>query len=532
MMKTFNKHTMKKLLFSVFLTILSVTMFAQGSGPKPADIVDGVTSRPDLRLKVDWAADEADYASSIAVSNLSLIRNPTGTYTLAGPVTVNLNSQSIIYQDLSIDDTETYLIAIDPTSGLLSRRAVSSISGGGGASAFTDLTDAPASYTGVAGSLVTVNSGNNGLVFSPVYETNTSVDYVFNVKTTGKTNSSGIEISGDGINDLWIGAQPDDWSQFQIFSDGSLMLYAASGIMLNSTPIDEAEAYVLAIDDASGLISRRSAAGLGGGGGGDLLSSNNLSDVANVATSRTNLGVYSTSETYSTSQTDALFNGVTLSTVAGATFFLNGSGDYTQITRLGAYAYSSTALSPTVSEDGYVITWNQSSGNYDLTAPTGGGVTAHGDLTGIGTKTHAVLEADILDIYDRINDTVTTASEKHFFVFGLGANNAADDAVMLVDANMGGWYHNTGDTLVAVELRINVEGASGDMTMQVFSGSDPYGTGAAVSAATQVTTSGGEVVVTSFTNDEILSGNWIWAELTVVGTAGDAIIGSFTYTLK
>lgn len=33
------------------------------------------------------------------------------------------------------------------------------------------------------------------------------------------------------------------------------------------------------------------------GGGGDLLSSNNLSDLSNVATARTNLGVYSTTET-------------------------------------------------------------------------------------------------------------------------------------------------------------------------------------------------------------------------------------------
>jgi len=41
------------------------------------------------------------------------------------------------------------------------------ISGGGGAAAFTDLTDAPASYLGQGGNIVTVNPGETGLQFSP-----------------------------------------------------------------------------------------------------------------------------------------------------------------------------------------------------------------------------------------------------------------------------------------------------------------------------------------------------------------------------
>lgn len=71
------------------------------------------------------------------------------------------------------------------------------VSGGGGASAFTDLNDAPAAYTGQASKVVRVNSGETALEFATVSGTGTVTSVDVAGGTTGLTTSGGpITASG------------------------------------------------------------------------------------------------------------------------------------------------------------------------------------------------------------------------------------------------------------------------------------------------------------------------------------------------
>jgi hypothetical protein len=129
-----------------------------------------------------------------------------------------------------------------------------------------------------------------------------------------------------------------------------------------------------------------------------------------------------------------------------------------------------------------------------------------------------------------IDSFVITREQWHSFPFGLGANNSGDSAVMLVNANMGGWIEYR-DSIAPQQLKIECDGVNGDATIRVFHGTDPYAAGTPVCAAAQVTTGGGTTTVTSFSVTYIPKDHWIWCEITAVGsTKPNQILANFAYT--
>lgn len=159
----------------------------------------------------------------------------------------------------------------------------------------------------------------------------------------------------------------------------------------------------------------------------------------------------------------------------------------------------------------------------------GGGTTDHTALTNIGDSTHAELEDALIRIQTDLYDTIQVSGLQNA-TFGLGANLSGDVAIMVVGANMG-MFEQSNDSLTAVQASFICDGTSGSVAARLWYGTDPYGTGTAMLAATTVTTSGGQVDVTTWTVDEIPPGNWIWAELTTVTTAPTQVIINFRYLL-
>lgn len=108
------------------------------------------------------------------------------------------------------------------------------------------------------------------------------------------------------------------------------------------------------------------------------------------------------------------------------------------------------------------------------------------------------------------------------FPFGLGGGNGADTAVVQVGTYMGGLYV-AGDTIVADTLHLECEGASGDVTVRMFYGTNPT-SGTGMHTAEQITTTGGQETISSFSPTDIPPGNRIWMEVTAVGTTKPTLI--------
>ena len=103
---------------------------------------------------------------------------------------------------------------------------------------------------------------------------------------------------------------------------------------------------------------------------------------------------------------------------------------------------------------------------------------------------------------------------------------------MLVDSYMGGW-HEFRDTIVPRELEIFVAGTGGDVTIQMFYGPDPTAAGTAMCAATQATTAGGVVVLTTFSVAYVPEDLWIWCEVTSAAATGTTLVtANFAYNFQ
>lgn len=109
------------------------------------------------------------------------------------------------------------------------------------------------------------------------------------------------------------------------------------------------------------------------------------------------------------------------------------------------------------------------------------------------------------------------------YSFGLGAGNAGDTAVFIDDAIIGAFYNDGSDTIVVTSLLGVIETGSGSSTIDVqgyFNDTllTTYADIINTSALTVTSTTTGDVT-TTFTNDEIPPGMWIWCVI-------DATVGS------
>jgi hypothetical protein len=83
------------------------------------------------------------------------------------PQYINI-SKAIHELDAAVTPAAGDLVAIDRNDGgtwVTLKADIDDLPGGGGASAFTGLSDTPANYTGAGGKLVVVNSTPDGLEF-------------------------------------------------------------------------------------------------------------------------------------------------------------------------------------------------------------------------------------------------------------------------------------------------------------------------------------------------------------------------------
>lgn len=347
----------------------------------------------------------------------------------------------------------------------------------------------------------------------------------------------------------------------------------AGKIKDTNSPVDN---YVLSYDAATGNFTWVLNSG---GGTGDLLSDGSIALTANwdvgaytirgltftsdVATGTAPFNVASTtvvtslnadyldgnSGDYYLDNTDAQTLGISGNNV---TLTNGGTADISSTTAVGLNTAKvtnqnhtgdvtgSTAL--TIAADAVDISMLSASGTPSATTylrgdntwstVPGGGVTDHTLLTNIGNDTHLELEADIDALEVAVNtimtDTVSTTEDLHSFPFGLGAGVTGNDAGMVVGAYMGGWKVKDNFVRMA-ELALFCLGSGGDINIQMFHGANPGVAGTAVIASTQVTTAGGEVILTTFSVSDIPEDDWLWCEVTAVGTAPLLVTASLAF---
>lgn len=130
------------------------------------------------------------------------------TLTIAGGTALTSTASATDTITLALDNTavsagtygsatEVGQFTVDAQGRITGASNVAISGGGGGATAFTGLTDTPANYTSSAGKVVSVNSGATGLEFT------TPVNTAFTVRDEG-TPITGIGVAGGSIN--FVGA--------------------------------------------------------------------------------------------------------------------------------------------------------------------------------------------------------------------------------------------------------------------------------------------------------------------------------------
>jgi hypothetical protein len=111
-----------------------------------------------------------------------------------------------------------------------------------------------------------------------------------------------------------------------------------------------------------------------------------------------------------------------------------------------------------------------------------------------------------------LRDTIT-------FPFGLGAGNANDVNTFLDGAFMGGWY-NEQDSLMSCKVIGNSKGTGADVDVKIVYDATKWDATPTVVWSGTITTAGGQVTSTTFTNKMIPPNVHVWAE--VDGTPTEA----------
>ena len=112
-------------------------------------------------------------------------------------------------------------------------------------------------------------------------------------------------------------------------------------------------------------------------------------------------------------------------------------------------------------------------------------------------------------------DTVPVAS------FGAGSGAAGDTAAFSTSAVYGSFYNDGSDTLIITQMRAGVLGTSPSITTEIYWNDSLNITAGAtilVSGGTSVTGTIGATNVTSFTNNKIPPGNWVFCRTSAVAT--------------
>lgn len=110
-------------------------------------------------------------------------------------------------------------------------------------------------------------------------------------------------------------------------------------------------------------------------------------------------------------------------------------------------------------------------------------------------------------------DTITIAT------FGGGSGATRDTSIFSTSAIYGSFYHDGNDTLIITEMQIGLQGTTPSVVATVIYNDSLNVTGTPlVTAGTTATNTAGGTNVTSFNNNKIPPGNWVWAKTTTVTT--------------
>lgn len=333
-----------------------------------------------------------------------------------------------------IDNIEQTIIdTVDLYATVLATFAPSSGEPGDGATVFTELDDTPSGYTGHADKVVVVNSGETSLEFSDNFATTTYVDSNFIGESipaypvTGVFSDKILQVNEffGSLSLAWIDTPITsnkydsvingltEVSATQIKLGGTLTeatsltgneLLITGGLIAGSITAGTLGTYELAagsnnahIKTSFGTLSFENTSFTGGSytinrSGISLLSGSlggNISEVVLqenasfrliAASSSSEIGL--TIEPTATSTYGVFINGTTVNTTyisrldSGNTIGTS-SGRLVPTAgwvanRIGANPVNTLIVNPTITEDGYSITWDNTAGEYTLTSVSGG----------------------------------------------------------------------------------------------------------------------------------------------------------------
>lgn len=333
-----------------------------------------------------------------------------------------------------------------------------------------------------AGSTITASNGE-------IYVTDDATDLNLNVSASDKTNSVGIYISTDGgTSDHWIGAQPDDDDGFQIFADGELLLYGSGGVQIAGISADEAETYLLTVDDVTGVIAKRTVAGLPSGSVADstfetmfsdTLDSNGATDITAAKDIKTILGGKILNET-ATGINPTLIPHVSWKNTGiggddqGSIYIIeSGVAGISLVHAYGTYYNGEGQYFPDLNGSGTgtsIIRYNRTSGLLTYADDAGGTF----DTTGIYYILDSIRNLfanakPIGTIAPILSDTVPV------FVFGYGNGAAGDTVSCWIGSELGSWKTGPSDITWTVNFTGGVTAGEGTptVTVQFYYGNHP-----------------------------------------------------------